>query len=107
MTNEIYRPVSRQVQYITLYGIVKAIVQHEDNEEILSIVDDIVNENDWTVDGESMHTLFDITIVFAGIYKWAKRLPHATFMTQRIADAERSYGFADIYLCDIGVSSDL
>lgn len=107
MTNEVYRPVSRQLEYITLYGIVQAVVQHQDTEEILSIVDDIVNENDWTVDGDATHTLLDISIVLAGVYKWAKRLPHATFMTQRIADAERSYGLNRHYMCDIGIASDL
>ena len=105
--NEIYKPVSRQLTYITLHGIVRSFVQHDDLQEILSICDDIRNEADWTIDGESAHTLLETSVVLAGVYKWAKRLPHATFTTQRIADAERSFGFTETYLCDIGVPSDL
>ena len=107
MTNEVFRPVSRQLEYITLYGIVRAFVQHSDDEEIFSICDDIINENDWTVDSESTHTLLETGAVLVGVYKWANRLPHAVFTKQRIADAERSYGIGRHYMCDIQGSSDL
>jgi len=105
--NEVFKPVSRQLQYITLYGIVRSFVQHSDSEEICSICDDIINENDWTLDGDATHTLLETSVVLAGINKWAKRLPHAVFITRQILDATRSYRIADNYMCDIGMTSDL
>lgn len=101
MTNEVFRPVQRQLQYITLYGLVRSFVQHDDETEILSICDDIINENDWTIDSESSNTILETGAVLAGVYRWANRLPHSVFTKQRIADAQRSYGLSQYYLCDI------
>lgn len=104
---ETYKPVRRVLEYITLYGIVQAIVQHQDTEEILSIVDDIRNENDWTLDGDSQHTMLLTSDVLRGINKWIERHPHRVFMRKAFDRAQRAYRFGDDYVCDIGIASDL
>jgi hypothetical protein len=105
--NEVYKPVTRQLTYITLYGIVQGIVQHQDTEEILSIVDDIRNEADWTMDGDSHNTILLTADVLRGVEKWIDRHPHRVFMRNSYTNALRSYRIADAYLCDIGIASDL
>jgi hypothetical protein len=105
--NAVYKPVIRQLSYITLYGIVQAIVQHQDNDEIMSIVDGIRNENDWTIDGDAQHTLHLTADVLRGVEKWISRHPHPTFMHRQYSNAVRTYRIADEYLCDIGIASDL
>lgn len=102
--NELYKPVQREVEFITLHDIVRAFVQHDDLQEIASICDDIRNEAGWTPPSESAHTLLLTSVVLEGVYRWAKRLPHATFTTQRIAYAEGYCGISENYLCDIGIS---
>lgn len=105
--NEVYKPVSRSITYITLYGIVQAIVQHQDTEEILSIVDDIRNENDWTLDGDAQHTMLLTSDVLRGVQRWVDRHPHRVFMQRAFDSAHRAYRFGDEYVCDIGIASDL
>ena len=104
---ETYKPVSRHLTYITLYGIVQAIVQHQDAEEILSIVDDIRNENDWTLDGDAQHTMLLTSDVLRGVQRWIDRHPHRVFMKNSYTNALRKYRIADEYVCDIGIASDL
>jgi len=105
--NEVYKPVMRCLDYITLYGIVQALVQHQETEEILSIVDDIRNENDWTLDGDAQHTLLLTEDVTRGVVKWIERHPHRHMMMQRYVNAQNAYHFYDAPFCDIGIASDL
>lgn len=105
--NEVYKPVQRELQYITLHGIVRSFVQHDDLQEILSICDDIRNEVDWTIDGDAQHTLLLTSDVLRGVEKWIERHPHRVFVKNSYTNALRTFRIADTYLCDIGVPSDL
>jgi hypothetical protein len=105
--NEVFKPVSRQLQYITLYGIVRSFVQHSEDEEILNICEAIINENDWTVDGDSHHTMLLTDDVLRGVVKWIERQPHRVMIRNSYTNALRSYRIADNYVCDIQTASDL
>jgi hypothetical protein len=105
--NKVFSPVVRTVKYITLYGIVRAMAQNSDSEEILNICDGIVNANDWAVNRESQQTLLLISDVLNGVQKWIQQQPQRIMLQNTFDCAVKAYHIESFYVCDIQSEVDL
>jgi hypothetical protein len=99
--NDTFAPFERQLGYITLYGIVRAMLQHNDDDEIINVCEDIAHTADWTVDGDSMHTLISTGDVLAGIRRWADKHPQSVLFNDLLVRAVEAYGIDKHYAVDI------
>lgn len=83
-----FTPLVETHKVISVCHLISYCVKHSNLEEIKAIADDIIDENKWTVDGESYATLISSEMFLVGMVKWAKRTVHTVMWQNIVAGLE-------------------
>jgi hypothetical protein len=78
----------KNYEVVSCSDLVSFMVSHSNADEINAIVDDIVETNKWTVDGNNFATLVSMETFLLGVLKWAKQQTHSVMWTNNVASLE-------------------
>jgi hypothetical protein len=70
---------------VSCSDLVSYMVKHSNADEINAIVDDIVETNKWTVDGNNFATLVSMETFMLGVLRWAKQQTHSVMWTNSVS----------------------
>jgi len=83
-----FQSLTETYEVISIVHLISFCVKHSNLDEIKAIADDIIDENKWTVDGESFATLISCEMFLVGMVKWAKRTTHSIMWQNIVAGLE-------------------